>query len=163
MHWIASERCPRFRCVPGEMSRGSRRRAESFGGGSICGPPIDWKVLLTADVLEKLLSRGVTTTDLDLINEEFEAFWNVALGKMAGIETIDADTGLTESQDLSRAYFVAFDQVRLKRRKPGRSISFRNTTIPDGISRPSAMLPRRFETGSSFRAAMFPEIAFARL
>jgi hypothetical protein len=92
----------------------SRRRVESFGGGRTFGPPIDWKVLLSAGSLEKLGSRGITTADLDLINEEFEAFWNVALGNMAGMETIHADTGLTESQDLSRAYFVAFDQIRLK-------------------------------------------------
>jgi hypothetical protein len=72
----------------------------------------------------------VTTGDLDAINEEFEGFWNVALGHMAGMETIHADTGVIENQDLSRAYFVAFDEVLLKLKEAWTLNRFSNHNHP---------------------------------
>jgi hypothetical protein len=140
----------------GKCHEESRRRVESFGGGSTFGPPIDWKVLLTADVLEKLLSRGVTTADLDLIDEEFEAFWNVALGKMAGIETIHTDTGLTESQDLSRAYFVAFDQVRLKLKEAWTLNLFSKHNHPGWDLSPFGYVAKTIRDGEFFSSGDVP-------
>jgi tetratricopeptide (TPR) repeat protein len=92
----------------------SRQRVESFGGGQTLGPPIRWDTILAPRALEKLAAQGLSTADLDAINEEFEVFWNVALGKMARADNIDAATGTYTTTDLSRAYFAAFDQVRLK-------------------------------------------------
>jgi tetratricopeptide (TPR) repeat protein len=92
----------------------SRRRVESFGGGQTLGPPVAWDMLLTPRAQEKFQAAGVAIAELDVINEEFENFWNVALGGMATMTSIDADTGTSEDQDISRAYFVAFDEVRLK-------------------------------------------------
>jgi tetratricopeptide (TPR) repeat protein len=92
----------------------SRRRVEAFGGGHTFGPPIQWDTILTPRTLEKLAGHGLSTADLDAINDEFEVFWNVALGKMAGADNIDAATGAYTTTDFSRAYFLAFDQVRLK-------------------------------------------------
>jgi hypothetical protein len=63
-------------------------------------------------LLTELHSHGISEGDLDALNAEFETFWNVALGKMAGMDTIDAVTGVSESIELSRAYFKAFDDVR---------------------------------------------------
>src|SRR6185503_15704493 len=92
----------------------SRQRVESFGGGRTLGPPIDWTSMLTPHGLAKLKAGKLTTDDLDAINDEFELFWNVALGKMIREDRIDAATGEVTTEDLSRAYFVAFDQVHLK-------------------------------------------------
>ena len=92
----------------------SRQRVESFGGGHTFGPAIDWGTVLPPRALEKLAAQGLSTADLDAINNEFEVFWNIALGRMARADTIDAATGASTTTDLSRAYFVAFDRVRLK-------------------------------------------------
>lgn len=92
----------------------SRRRVESFGGGQTLGPPVAWDKLLTPRAQEKFQDASVKITELNIINEEFENFWNVALGRMATMTDIDVDTGMSKGQDISRAYFVAFDEVRLK-------------------------------------------------
>jgi hypothetical protein len=92
----------------------SQKRVESFGGGHTFGPAVDWSTVLPPLALEKLAAQGLSTPDLDAINDEFEVFWNIALGKMARADTIDAATGASITTDLSRAYFVAFDRVRLK-------------------------------------------------
>jgi len=92
----------------------SRRRVESFGGGETFGPPVAWDTLLTPGTQEKFQAAAVTITELDIINQEFEYLWNVALGGMATMTVIHADSDLSESQEMSRAYFVAFDEVRLK-------------------------------------------------
>lgn len=108
----------------------SRRRVESFGGGQTFGPAVDWSKVLSPTALEKLAERGISTVELDTINGEFEAFWLIALGKMTGMDTIHADTGLSESADLSRAYFVAFDQVRLKLKEAWRLNQFSKHNHP---------------------------------
>ena len=92
----------------------SRRRVESFGGGQTFGPAVDWPEFLGGDVFTKLEMHGVSQIDLNAMNEEFELFWNIALGQMIGMDTIDADSGLSESVRLSRAYFQGFNEVRLE-------------------------------------------------
>jgi hypothetical protein len=92
----------------------SQQRVKSFGGGHALGPSVDWNTVLPPRTLEKLATQGLSTAGLDAINDEFEVFWNIALGKMARVDNIDAATGAYATTDLSRAYFVAFDQVRLK-------------------------------------------------
>jgi hypothetical protein len=92
----------------------SRRRVEAFGGGRTFGPAIDWNTFLRPPEAEKLAAGEISEADLEIVNDQFETFWNVALGKMARMDTIDAETGVAEAADLSRAYFLAFDQVRLK-------------------------------------------------
>ena len=77
--------------------RESRRRVEAFGGGRTFGPAIDWDKLLTPFVLEKLTAGGISEADLEVINEEFEMFWNIALGKMTRMDTIHAETGAVET------------------------------------------------------------------
>jgi hypothetical protein len=95
----------------------SRRRVELFGGGQTFGPPIDWADFLGHKVFQKLETQGIAKLELDAINEEFEMFWNVAFGKCLAMDTIDADTSLSDSIALSRAYFCAFDQVLPKLRE----------------------------------------------
>lgn len=92
----------------------SRRRVESFGGGQAFGPEVDWSTFLGRDVLARLETHGVSERELDAMNAEFELFWNIALGQMVGMDMIDADSGLYETIHLSRAYFQAFDEIRLK-------------------------------------------------
>ncbi len=92
----------------------SRRRVESFGGGQTFGPEMDWPRFLGGDVFTRLETHGISKREMDAMNEEFELFWNIALGKMIGMDKIDADRGLSESIHLSRAYFQGFDEVRLK-------------------------------------------------
>ena len=92
----------------------SRQRVESFGGGRTLGPPIDWTTILSPREHTKLQANKLTTDDLDAINDEFEIFWNIALGKMIRGDRIDAATGEVTTEDLPRAYFVAFDQVHLQ-------------------------------------------------
>ena len=91
--------------------RESRRRVESFGGGRTFGPEIDWSTFLGNDMFARLLAHGISKKELDAVNEEFELFWNIALGKMIGMDEIDADGGPSKSVELSRAYFQAFDDV----------------------------------------------------
>jgi hypothetical protein len=52
------------------------------------------------------------------------------LGKMTRMDIIHADTGLSDTTDLSRAYFVAFDQVRLKLKEAWRLNQFSNLNHP---------------------------------
>jgi hypothetical protein len=92
----------------------SGRRVKSFGGGHTFGPPIDWKTILTPRAFAELACQGISTADLDGLNEEFETFWNIALGKMVSEDKIDAATGDVTTTRLSRAYFIAFDEVRMK-------------------------------------------------
>lgn len=92
----------------------SRRRVASFGGGQTFGPEMDWPGFLGGDVFTRLETHGISKGELDAMNEEFELFWSIALGKMTGMDKIDADSGLSESIHLSRAYFKGFDEVRLK-------------------------------------------------
>jgi tetratricopeptide (TPR) repeat protein len=92
----------------------SRRRVELFGGGQSFGPAIDWANFLGGDEFNTLLANGISAADLDEMNQEFETFWNISLGRMVGADEIDADSGRARSIDLSRAYFAAFDQVQLK-------------------------------------------------
>lgn len=91
----------------------SRRRVEAFGGGSL-GSPVDWSARLGSRWLAELEGAGVSRQMLDSINAEFEAFWNIALGQMQYMDKIDAASGTSETVGLSRAYFRAFDDVRLK-------------------------------------------------
>jgi hypothetical protein len=90
----------------------SRRRVESFGGGRTLGPAMDWSTFLGNDMLARLLAHGIAKEELDALNEEFELFWNIALGKMIGVDEIDADGGSSKSVELSRAYFEGFDDVQ---------------------------------------------------
>ncbi len=92
----------------------SRRRVESFGGGQTFGPSVDWSKFLGGGVFTRLKTHGISKKELDVMNSEFEVFWNIALGQMIGMDIIDVDSGLSESIHLSRAYFQAFDEVRLK-------------------------------------------------
>ena len=91
----------------------SRLRVESFGGGRTFGPAIDWNKMLAPGELKRLAVQGLLTTDLDAINEEFELFWSVALGRMVSEDRIDVSTRTHTTAGLSRSYFMAFDQVRL--------------------------------------------------
>ena len=88
----------------------SRRRVETFGGGSL-GPPVDWSAMLGGNALTTLGKSGIGTNELEQINSEFEAFWLVALGKMATMETIFMDGRSAKSSSVSRAYFKAFADV----------------------------------------------------
>ena len=89
-----------------------RTRVQEFGGGQTLGPRIDWSMLLGADVVAALCKCDIGAKELDQISSEFEAFWLVALGKMATMETICMDgRPATKSTDTSRAYFKAFADV----------------------------------------------------
>ncbi|MBM4201387.1 MAG: hypothetical protein FJ189_08895 [Gammaproteobacteria bacterium] len=87
-----------------------RKRVEAFGGGSL-GPPMDWGALLGLERLSRLNDLGLGGRELSQIGDEFEAFWLVALGRMATMETLPADGGAADRADLSRAYFRAFADV----------------------------------------------------
>ena len=137
----------------GSVTEESRRRVESFGGGSTFGPPIDWEVLLTAGVLEKLLSRGSppSISASSTRNSKRSGTWPWA--RWPGWRRSTRIRNYRKPGSL-RAYFVAFDQVWLKLKGASTLHLFRNTTILEGTSRPSAMSPRPFGTGSSFRATI---------
>ena len=49
-----------------------------------------------------------------MLNEQFELFWNVALGRMIGMDEINGKDGTVQTIHLWRAYFKAFEAVRLK-------------------------------------------------
>jgi hypothetical protein len=102
----------------------SRRRVEAFGGGRTLGPAIDWNKLLAPADREALAMAGVSEAELDVLNDEFETFWNIALGRMVLADTINLGTGAVETARLSRAYFVAFDQVRIKLKESWRLNQF---------------------------------------
>ncbi len=88
----------------------SQKRVKEFGGGSL-GPRIDWSTMLDANALTILNKSGIGAKELDQVISEFEAFWLVALGKMATMETIFMDGRSAKSSNLSRAYFKAFADV----------------------------------------------------
>lgn len=142
--------------------RESRQRVEAFGGGRTFGPAIDWGKLLTPGYLEKLTNGGASEADLEVINEEFEMFWNIALGNMTRMDTIHAETGAAETTDLSRAYFVAFDEVRLKLKGAWRINQFsvlrtfapaleRCADFPGHREQRRAALPHRIQSNGALR------------
>jgi hypothetical protein len=102
----------------------SRERVEQFGGGSL-GPSVDWTGTLDPDTVESLEQAGLGTEGLDRMIQEFEWFWNVALGKMEVADRIRPDGRLAESVRLSRAYYEAFGRVesRLKEAWEARAMS----------------------------------------
>jgi tetratricopeptide (TPR) repeat protein len=90
----------------------SRRRVSEFGGGSL-GAPVDWTARLGAAELGRLATAGVSTQMLDRINAEFESFWNIADSRLRYMDEIDAESGASRTVELSRAYFLAFQEVQL--------------------------------------------------
>ncbi len=134
----------------------SRQRVESFGGGRTFGPSIDWNRILAAGELDKLAAQGLSTTDLDAINEEFESFWNIALGKMVIEDRIDASTGTFTTAQLSRAYFVAFDQVRLKLKEAWRLNQYSDYNHPGWDLSPFGYITKTIRDKEFFTAGDLP-------
>lgn len=92
----------------------SRRRVQSFGGGETFGPRMNWPQFLGDDVYRVLAQHGISEKELNAINNEFELFWNIALGQMISMDEINIDGSAVETISLSRSYFKAFEDVRLK-------------------------------------------------
>ncbi len=134
----------------------SRQRVESFGGGRTFGPAVDWNGMLSPGELDKLAAQGLSTRDLDTINDEFELVWNVALSKMVSEDRIDLATGASTTHELSRAYFVAFDQARLNLKEAWRLNQYSQYNHPGWDLSPFGYITKTIRDHEFFTAGDIP-------